>query len=135
MLHSEEIGNRFYQHLGKLFYAMAMADRQVRPGEVEKLREDVRKYWLQLDDTKDEFGTDAAYQIEIVFDWLQEEEEDSAAYYKAFELFYREHPEKFNHTVKALIMRTCNDIAASFAGKNKSELVLLGKLQTLFEKA
>ena len=132
MLHSEELGNRFYQYLGKLFYAVAMADRQVRPGEVAKLREDVRKYWLNLDDVKDEFGTDAAYQIEIVFDWLQEEEEDSEAYFKAFEHFYNEHPEKFTHTVKALILRTCNDIAASFSGKNKSELVLLAKLQALF---
>jgi len=132
MLYSEEVGNRFYQSLGKLFYAMAMADHNVRPKEVDKLQEDVRKYWLHMDDTKDEFGTDAAYQIEIVFDWLKNEEEDFEAYFNAFTEFYKDHPQKFNSTVKALILRTCNDIASSFAGKNKSELILLTRLQNLF---
>jgi hypothetical protein len=134
MLHSEEIGNKFYQHLGQLFYAIAMADRKVRPGEVAKLREDVQKYWLDLDDIKDEFGTDAAYQIEIVFDWLQNEDKSSDTHFKAFTSFYREHPEKFSDHVKKLILRTCNDIAASFAGKNKSELIVLGKLESIFRE-
>lgn len=134
MLHSEEIGTRFYQHLGKLFYAVAMADRKVRRGEVEKLREDVRKYWLHLDELKDEYGTDAAYQIEIVFDWLQNEEIGAGDNFKAFAGFYKEHPEKFNDSIKKLILMTCNDIAASFAGKNKSELIILSKLETLFAK-
>lgn len=74
MLHSEKTGNELYQNLGKLFYAVAIADKSIRPIEVEKMKEDVRKYWLTVDGVEDEFGTDAAYQIEIVFDWLQQEE-------------------------------------------------------------
>ncbi len=42
------------------------------PVEIERLKEDVRKYWLTVDSIEDEFGTDAAYQIEIVFNWLQQ---------------------------------------------------------------
>jgi len=133
MNHTEEIGQQFYQSLGKLFYAIAMADKNVRPSEVNRLREDVRAYWLELDELVDEFGSDAAFQIEIVFDWLEKEEKDGAAYYKEFADFYKEHREKFSEEIKSLIVQTCNDIAASFAGKNKSELILLARLQTLFD--
>jgi hypothetical protein len=132
MLYSEKKGKQFYQSLGKLFYAMAMADKNVRPGEVKKLQDDVRTYWLNLDDLQDEFGTDAAFQIEIVFDWLKNEEKDSDTYFEEFTDFYHEHPEIFTPNIKSLVIHTCNDIAASFAGKNKSELILLARLQNLF---
>lgn len=130
---SEKIGNEFYQNLGKLFYAIAMADKKVVPEEVEKLKEDVKKYWLQVDDIEDDFGTDAAYQIEIVFDWLQKEEKDSELYFDEFVDFFKEHPSKFNDRIKQLIWRTADDIAFSFAGKNKSELILLAKLKMLLK--
>jgi len=131
---SEKIGNELYQNLGKLFYAVAMADKKVVPEEVEKLKEAVRKYWLQVDDIEDEFGTDAAHQIEIVFDWLQNEEKDGEHYFREFTDFYKEHPSKFNDKIKQLILRTAYDIASSFAGRNKSELILLAKLKMLLEK-
>lgn len=133
MLPSEKIGNEFYQSLGKLFYAVAMADKNVRPIEIERLKEDVQKYWLKVDVIEDEFGTDAGYQIEIVFDWLQQEEKESDSYFREFIDFYKEHPSKFNKAIKQLIYRTADDIASSFANKNKSELVLLAKLKLLFQ--
>ena len=130
---SEETIRNFYQHLGKLFYAMAMADKNLMSEEVDKLKEDVRKYWLDVDDVEDEFGTDAAYQIEIVFDWLAQEESEGTVFYGEFVDFYRAHPSVFTDAIKKLILITANDIAASFAGKNKSELILLAKLNLLFE--
>ncbi|NNE77165.1 MAG: hypothetical protein HKN31_08840 [Pricia sp.] len=131
MMINKKTGNEMYQNLGKLFYAVAMADKKVVPEEVEKLNEDVRKYWLSVDDIEDEFGSDAAYQIEIVFDWLMDREEESQLYFDEFEDFYREHPSKFNDQIKQLIWRTADDIASSFAGKNKSELIILAKLKEL----
>ena len=74
-------GNEFYENLGKLFYSVAMADKKVSLIEIQRLKEDVKKYWLPLDDVEDDFGTDAAYQIEIVFDWLQQEERNSQSWY------------------------------------------------------
>lgn len=133
MPYSDVIRKEFYQKLGKLFYAMAMADKTVRPGEVQQLRNDIRKYWLDLDDAKDEFGTDVAYQIEIVFDWLQEEEGESETYFREFSGFYKEHGAMFSEKLKSLILKTSSHIASSFAGRNKSELILLARLQNLFE--
>lgn len=129
----EKIGNELYQNLGKLFYTVAMADKRVVPEEVKKLKEDVRKYWLDVDDIEDEFGSDAAYQIEIVFDWLLQEEMESQSCFEEFVDFFKEHPSKFNDQIKQLIWRTADDIAFSFAGKNKSELILLTKLKMLLK--
>ena len=132
MVHSEEIQKELYQNLGKLFYAIAMADKNVRPVEVEKLRESIKEYWSGLDEAEDEFGTDASYQIEIVFHWLQEEEKDGKIYFDEFQDFYKDHKGFFTPEIKSLTWKTADRIACAFAGKNKSELIFLNKLKLLF---
>ncbi len=134
MANLKKTDNEFYQNLGKLFYAVAMADKTVRPIEIQRLKEDVKKYWLPVDDVEDGFGTDAAYQIEIVFDWLQQEEKESEACYDEFADFYSDNPGNFNQKIKKLIWKTADGIASSFSGKNKSELVLLAKLKLLLQE-
>jgi hypothetical protein len=133
MLNSEKIGNEFYQNLGMLFYAVAMADNNVRPIETKRLRKYVRQHWLDVDDIEDEFHTDAAYQIEIVFDWLEGEEKNGDDYFDTFKEFYKDHPEKFTPKIKALIVETSESIANAFAGKNKSEMLAIFKLKQLFD--
>ncbi len=132
MLNSEKIGNEFYQNLGMLFYAVAIADKNVRPVETKRLRKYVRQHWLNVDDFEDEFHTDAAYQIEIVFDWLEGEEKDGEEYFNEFKEFYKEHPEKFTPKLKDLIVETAENIAKSFAGKNRSEMLIIFRLKQLF---
>lgn len=125
---------QFYQNLGKLFYAIAIADKKVHASEIKKLREAVDKQWLDVDKVTDEFGTDAAYQIEIVFDWLLEQEEkESETYFEEFRSYYKDNSSEFTDTIKSLVWKTADDIAASFSGKNKSELVLLAKLKSLLQ--
>ncbi len=127
-----KIIKEFYQNLGKLFYAVAISDRRVHSKEIERLKEAVRQHWLPLDDFVDEFGTDAAFQIETVFDWLMDYEKEGHEYYEEFEAFYTEHKNLFNTEVKNLTMTTARAIASAFAGSNKAELIVLGKLQLLF---
>lgn len=125
-------GKEFYQSLGKLFYAVAIADHSVHLKEIERLKEVVRTHWLPLDDIVDEFGTDAAFQIETVFDWLLEYEKTSEECYEEFEEFFTDHQKLFTEKVKNLTMGTARSIAGAFAGSNKSELIILGRLQLLF---
>lgn len=133
MLNSEKIGNEFYQNLGKLFYAVAMSDDIVRPVETKRLRKLVRQKWLEVDNFEDEFHTDAAYQIEIVFDWLDAEEKGVDDYFEEFKEFYREHPEKFTPELKQLIVDTAESIASSFAGTNRSEMMTIFNLKLLLQ--
>src|SRR5690606_9051266 len=125
-------GNELYQNLGYLFYAVAMADHRVHEKEMEKLNELVKDHWLEVDDIEDEFGTDAAFQITTVFDWLVDQGKNGDEIYEDFEEYYLGHKLLFTPSVKALTMATSRAIAAAFSGNNKAELVLLGRLGLLF---
>ncbi|NHF59713.1 hypothetical protein FK220_010195 [Flavobacteriaceae bacterium TP-CH-4] len=134
MANTEIIGKEFYENLGKLFYAVAMADKSIHTKEIDKLRTFIRKYWLDVDEVEDEYGEDAAFQIEAVFDWLLEYEKNAYECFEEFQEFYKDHQRRFTPYIKVLILDTAHSIAASFSGKNKSELVLLGKLGLLLDQ-
>lgn len=127
-------GKEFYQNLGKLFYAVAMADHSIHVNEIERLKEVVRNHWLDVDDITDEYGADAAFQIEDIFNKLLEYEKDSEEIYEEFEAFYMDHKSFFPSKVKHLIMATSRAITSAFAGSNKSELIILGRMELLFNK-
>ena len=121
---------KFYQNLGKLFYAVAAADKNVRDEEYDQLKEIVKSEWLAVDDIEDDFHTDAAYQIEMVFDWLYKEDKmDAKIWFDDFIAYKDEQPHFFTKAIKQLILKTANSVAASFSGKNKSELIMLAKLE------
>ncbi|MEQ8421977.1 MAG: hypothetical protein RIB64_18375 [Arenibacter algicola] len=134
MENTKKIGKELYENLGKLFYAIAMADSRVHAKEVSKLRSFIRKYWLEVDKLEDEFGTDAAFQIESVFDWAMDKEKDSEVCFDEFKEFYKDNSNMFSKFIKVLILDTANAISNSFSGKNKAELVMLGKLELLLKE-
>ena len=134
MKDTAETMNYFYQNLGKLFFAIAAADKNVDEAEIKSLKNHVTKHWVDLEDTTDFFGSDAAFQIEIVFDWLVEEMPDAADCYKDFQSFRKKHDSLFTQKVKDMIWETCEEIASSFSGKNKSELVMLSKVAIILGK-
>lgn len=120
---------KFYQILGKVFYSLAIVDNVVREKEIDKLREILKHEWLPLEDSEDIFGTDAAYQIEIVFDWLLDNDWDEKSVLSDFEYFKNEHPSLFTKKVNDLILKTVNAIADSFSGKNQKEIDFIDSLK------
>jgi hypothetical protein len=111
-----------YQHIGKLFYAIAYADGIVRIEEMVELEEILQKYWKT--DSNEQY-------IRIIFKSFQDqlrEEADAETCFNEFIMYKEKQPGKFTETLKTLILKTSHGIAASFANKNKSELIFLGKL-------
>ncbi len=125
--------NGLYENLGKLFYAVAISDGNVHANEWNQVKEIVKKDWLYVDDFKDRYGTDAANQIEIVFDVLMEYTRTSEECFEEFKDFYEEHPTAFSSKIKLLTKKTANAIASSFSGKNKAELIILAKIGLLMK--
>ncbi|SIR29429.1 hypothetical protein [Maribacter ulvicola] len=125
--------NGLYENLGKLFYAVAISDGTVHNNEWEKVKELVKQDWLYLDDFTDRYGTDAANQIEIVFDVLMETTKSSKECFDAFKDFYKLHPHAFSEQIKTLTKKTAKAIASSFSGNNKSELIMLAKIDLLLD--
>lgn len=134
MNNSEKPQVLLYQEIGQLFYAIAAADKVVRKAEYEALKNLVKLEWSALDEYTDEFGVNAVYQMEIVFDWFNYEQLDADDCFKSFTQYYKDHKNIFSENQKQLLWKTANAIASSFAGKNKSELILLGKLHLLLQK-
>ncbi|KXO01211.1 hypothetical protein LS48_01725 [Aequorivita aquimaris] len=124
----------FYQKMGELFYAIAAADKVVRKTEYDMLKKIVSEQWKDLDDYEDPFHTDAAYQIEVVFDWFDYEQLDANDCFYSFADYKKDNPQLFTDERKKLIWKTANAIAGSFAGKNKSELIMLAKLKNLLSQ-
>ena len=121
----------FYQKLGHLFYAIAASDNKITPAEVAELDRLVKTEWVKLEDSKDDFGTDMAYQIEIVFDWLQEETPNPDSAFEAFSEFFKQHPHFFNEDLKIKVLNTAIAITYAFRGKNKSEEAYISRLKEL----
>jgi hypothetical protein len=133
MKHSYTTGEAelFYQSLGKLFYAIAAADKVIKPEEIEALESLVKKEWLEVDAYQDQFGSDAAYQIEITFDWLAQNQMLASEAFEDFADYKKLNDNKFDNSLNQLILKTAEKIASSFAGKNKSELIMLSKLESI----
>lgn len=123
-----------YRHLGYLFYSIAAADKHINAAEIETLKHAVTEKWLAIDESTDEFGTDTAHYISIAFDYLTEVLPAADNAYKHFETYYNNHKEVFTPALKSTIMETALLISHSFAGSNKAELNILGRLVLLFQK-
>ena len=127
----QSLTEEFYSSIGNLFYAIAASDKVVRTEEIRTLKELVKEKWVPVDNATDEYGTDEAYKIEIAFDWLQENDPEAAWAFNEFQDYKKDHEKVFTQDINQLIWETADAIAASFSGKNKSELIMLSKLKIL----
>ena len=121
----------FYQKLGYLFYSVAAADGHVASEEKDMLHKMVIEDWITLESSTDAFGTDNAYQIEILFDFLIEKEFPGERAFHVFEHFFKSNLEMFNDQVIERIFHTSEKIANSFHSKNKAELNALTRIHLM----
>jgi len=125
----KELVHKFYQNLGKLFYAIAAIDGNVREEELDKLKGVVKKEWLTTNLIDDGFKKSAEQSIINTFKWLHDDNEYNAeTCYNSFLTFKKEHESLFTNDINTLILITTRAIAAAFSKVNKSELILLAKL-------
>jgi len=121
----------FYQKMGELFYAIAAADKVVKEEEYKALKDLVSTEWKKLDSCKDQFNSNAVSQIEVVFDWFDYEQLDANDCFDSFADYKKANPNFFTEERRKIIWDTANAIASAFAGKNKSELIMLAKLKRI----
>lgn len=126
---------RFFQNLGKLFFAFASVDNNVKEEEVKAVTHLVKRYWLSEDVINTISKGDAEDAILKTFDWLcKDNDYNSEACYDSFISFKRQNESFFTDLINSLILKTVGEITASFSGQNKSELILLAKLSLELKK-
>ncbi len=118
----------FYRVLGNVLYGVAQADRNVRPEEMDEIKKIVKNIWLDAEDTFDTFGSDSAFQIEFVVDYLYENDIEISDALDDLKEFRTKNPSLFTHSVNKRIIDSATKIANAVAGTNKSELTYLVEL-------
>ena len=134
MTHLRNTMLHFYQQIGRLFYAVANIDNRIKEEEIAEVKKIILSDWLPIENSADEFGSDAAYQIDSVFDWLRENPIDSHLVIEAFKKYKNENQKLFTPQICNLILKSADKIANSFSGKNKSELIFITQLHTILLK-
>ena len=125
------IDNHFYRNLGLLFYAIAAADNTVEEQEIKKLNNLVKTEWKSITD----FNSDGEGIIIKTFMRLDSSDTNNAeGCYNSFISYMKSHTALFTPDINALITRTATKITTSFSGQNKSELIMLAKLDLELKK-
>ncbi|MBT8298415.1 MAG: hypothetical protein HKP42_06520 [Maribacter sp.] len=130
----ENIKEKLHHNLGKLFYAVAMADKKIEVEEITVFKTEIRNRWSDPDVKQNELAVKDHHEIINIFTQLQAISANSDSCFNEFSEFYNEHKNLFSKDTKKRIWNTAQAIALSFAHKNKSELILLAKLKMLLEK-
>lgn len=110
---------QFYQSLGKLFYAIAIADKDINVNEIAALKELIQSDWA--------FDSNAEH-IKMSFSEQVVEHASGSECFQDFVDFKNEHKHMFNEDLNGQIINTAGAIADAFSKKNKSELIMLAQL-------
>ncbi|AXG70757.1 hypothetical protein KORDIASMS9_03003 [Kordia sp. SMS9] len=124
----------FYQHLGKLFYAMALADKKIKKEEFQAMKKEIALLSLSENYTITDAEIDIEHHITSTFKILYFEKATSQACFDDFVTFKRKYESLFTPSIKKAILKIAGKILASFSNVNKSELMLLAKLSIEFKK-
>jgi len=133
-LQRKQHSEAFYQKLGYLFYAIAASDHRVNNAEKDALLGLIVEDWLSLDEATDAYDTDSAYQIQILFDFLDEKSFDSESAWNIFERYFKNNITAFDEDIVDRIFHTAERMAESLNGRNKSEVRALARLHLLLGK-
>jgi uncharacterized tellurite resistance protein B-like protein len=119
-----------YQNLGKLFYAVAVCDGTVNPEEIQTFNRIIKTYWSHYTNNEEALTT-----MQSTFEWLTNDNEyNSDICFKEFVNYKNKHQDLFNDTALIqLILKTINGIASSFSSVNKSELIILAKIEMMLK--
>lgn len=124
-----------YQHLGKLFYAVALADKKIKKEEFEAMKKEIS---LVIEDESfviSETEVDIEHIIMSTFNVLYFEDANAEYCYNEFVDFKKTYESLFTESLKSIILKIAGKIAASFSNVNKSELMMLAKLSLELKKA
>lgn len=117
--------------IGYLVYAVASADNHVSPEEKKVVHDVINEHWKKLADKEDPFGVRALDFIDKMLEVLDEKHIDSEEAFKLFQEVYAEHKNVFDPDLKWFILEVCIKTGSAFNRLNKSELVLLSRIEKI----
>lgn len=118
-----------YIEMGRLLYAIAMADGKVQDDEIEKVKQIVNQQLTSMVKSHDAFGTAYAFYMEFEFERVHDFEIRIRDAFDSFIDYSIENKADFTPEIKKLVMVSCEKVANAFNGIEDNEQVLLNKLR------
>jgi hypothetical protein len=122
---------QLYKELGNLFYAIAAADKKIRPEEKRTVHDEIMYTWKHYENSLDRFGSDRAFLIEFEFETLEDESVSAETAFLLFETYFRKHETEFDSSSRIRIFNSARHIAESVRKINHDELHYLVRLKSL----
>ncbi len=119
-------------HVGRLFYALAICDGNLHEQELITLQETLMEYKETVVTRSLSAQSSNNYTADKILTSAREESKDSWAHFTEFKKYYEAHRNEFSRELKDQILASLNRIASSYSKQNKSEIVLLAKTRLLF---
>lgn len=121
---------QFYKELGKLLYAVAMADKKIQKQEVDALHEFVAKELALSESTSDSSGMNQAFYVDFEFDDNAEKKISVQEAHDSFIRFLDANIESIDEKLINKSIKAVEKVATSFRKMNAEERELVDKIKT-----
>ncbi len=119
----------FYKELGKLLYAVAMADKKIQKSELKALQEFVLKDLAFLEPTSDSSGMNQAFYTNFEFEECMNKQISVQEAYDSFITFLDNNFMEIDPVLIKKSIQAIEKIAVSFRKINKKERILIDKFK------
>ncbi len=119
--------------IGYIVYAVASADKHVAEEEKKIAHDLINEHWTLLADNEDPFGVRALDFVDKIIVSFDEDHLDSEKAFESFQAIYTERNQDFTKEIKQFILDLCIKVGSAFNQMNKSELVLLSRIEILLK--
>lgn len=116
-----------------IVYAIASADHKVSSEEKKAVHDFVNENWKTLSDKEDPFGVRALDFIDKLITSLENQKISSESSFELFHKIYDENKKDFTLEIKRFLVNISIKTGASFNRMNKSELVMLSRLEIILK--
>jgi hypothetical protein len=120
--------------IGYVVYAVASADNHVALEEKKIAHDLINEHWTLLADNEDPFGVRSLDFVDKIIVSFDEDHLDSEKAFDSFKEIFEEQKNDFTPEIKQFILDLCIKVGSAFNQMNKSELVLLSRIEMLLKK-
>ena len=119
--------------LGYLVYAVASSDKHVSDEEKKVVHDMLNREWTVLSDREDPFGVRAMDLIDKMIIQMDDLHIHSVDAFTEFQKIFDSNREQFTPEIRKFMIEICISTGSAFNRMNKSELVLLSRIEQLLK--
>ena len=119
----------FYKELGKLLYAMALADKTITKEEKEEVSKQIAERLLHKEVDADQFGSNEAWITQFSFDTTEEVGGSGEEAFEEFLTFIKQYRNELTEQEIEICYRLSEHVANAYRHVNKNESKMLISLR------